>query len=209
MRKRRVVFDLDGTLLTGDFSLESEYFCDVFREKADILNEKIGGYLDEYERIYPKYDETLLSRFLSNKSGLIVTPNIIRGWIDIMKYVSDTMEDGVMNTLEFLKKENISLAVLTNWFGDTQLHRLKRAGILEYFDHVYTGEFVLKPHKNAYLSARDRFSSQECLFLGDNLEKDYMGPRDVYMESFLYDKNDRFDKELVKIKRIDELIERY
>ena len=209
MKKKRIIFDLDGTLLTGDFSLEKKYFSDLYGDNAKKLNEKIGSYLDEYERTYHKYDVVSLSHFLTIKSGLVIPVGVVLGWIDVMKDVSDTMEDGVLKTLEYLKKKDVSLAILTNWFGDTQLCRLKRAGILEYFDHIYTGEFVLKPHKNAYLTAKGDFSESECLFLGDNLDKDYIGPRTVGVDSFLYDKSDIYGDNVAKIKRIDKLIDKY
>lgn len=205
---KRVVFDLDGTLLTSNYALEKEFFTSLYGEKANELINNIGVFLDEYEKTFPRYRHDELSEFLSKKSNLLITNNIIDEWIDVMHNGPDKIEDGVIQTLEYLKRKDSSLAVLTNWYSGTQIPRLRRAGILHYFDNIYTGEFVLKPHKKAYLWAKDDFDIEECLFIGDNLDKDYIGPRRYGFDSIIYDKNDKYGKVLKKVKRIDELIER-
>ena len=205
---KRVVFDLDGTLLTGSFEFEKIYFTDLYGEAAKEMIDNMGKFLDEYEKTFPRYHHEWLSRYLSNKSGLNVTEKIIDGWIDVMSTVPDTMEDCVIETLEKLKRKDCSIAVLTNWYSRTQVPRLRKSGILHYFDNVYTGDFVLKPHMNSYLWAKDDFNIEDCLFIGDNLDKDYIGPRIYGFDSILYDKSDKQSKVLKKIKRLDEIIER-
>jgi FMN phosphatase YigB (HAD superfamily) len=205
---KRVIFDLDGTLLTGSFEFEKEYFTSVYGEDAIELVDNMFYYLDEYEKSFPRYNHEWLGKFLTEKSGFKVNDKVIDGWIDAMSKVPDTMEDGVIETLENLKRKDCSLAVLTNWYGMTQIPRLRKAGILHYFDNIYTGEFVLKPHEKSYVWAKDDFDIEDCLFVGDNLDKDYIGPRIYGFESVLYDKNDKHGKTLKKIKRIDEIIDK-
>lgn len=204
--KKRVIFDLDGTLLTGSFDFEKEYFASLYGDNAIELVDNMGKYLDEYERTFPRYHHEWLSKYLSNKSGLDINEKVIDGWIDVMSTVPDTMEDGLIETLEFLKRKDCSNAVLTNWYGMTQIPRLRKAGILHYFDNIYTGEFVLKPHEKAYMWAKGDFDIEDCMFIGDNLDKDYIGPRIYGFESILYDKNDREHKSLKKIKKLKDII---
>ena len=205
---KRYVFDLDGTLLTGSFDFEHEYFKDVFGDGVSSLVNNMGVFLDEYERKYPRYNNDTLSSFLKSKSGLDFTPDIIDGWCDAMIDVPDAIEDGIYEVLEELKRKGHSLAVLTNWYGKTQIPRLERANMIKYFDDIYTGDTVLKPHKCSFIIARKDFNHNNCVFIGDNLEKDYIGPRACGMKSILYDKNDTHHKALVKIKRLNELIDR-
>ena len=209
MEIKRFIFDLDGTLLTGDFSKEKAYFEDVYKDESSKLIGKIGDFLNVYENTHPRYDVDVLSEYLTMVSGLRFTPSIIRGWIEVMKDPNDRLEEGVIDTLEYLKSSDKSLAVLTNWFGDTQVARLKSNGIYEYFDSIYTGDTVLKPHKAAYLSARGLFMPEECVVIGDHVDRDYIGPRACGMESVLYDPYDKSHKSIVKVKRIDELKKRY
>ena len=209
MEKKRFIFDLDGTLLTADFSVEKLYFENNFGTSAHLLTSQIGKLLDQYERFYQKYDKKLLGNFLTNKTGLDITETIIDGWIDAMANVKDEMEMGVIELLEYLKDKGHSLAVLTNWFSATQIPRLENSGLITYFDEIYTGEKVLKPHQIAYKTAIGEFFPNDCIMVGDNLEKDYIGPRRCSIESILYDKDNNHGTCLVKVKSMNEIIKKY
>lgn len=202
---KRFIFDLDGTLLTANFEKEFDYFNNIYGEESPKILDNIVKYLDEYEKTHIRYDADILSRYLSKRSGLKFTRDIINGWNEVVGCISDTIEEDIVEVLEYLKSNNYSLAVLTNWFGIPQIKRLERANLLEYFDDIYTGEMVLKPHKDSYIRAKDRFSSNECIVIGDNVLKDYIAPRAVGMNSILYDKNDKENNNIVKIKRMNEI----
>ena len=205
MEKKRFIFDLDGTLLNSDFTLEKEYFKEVYGSYASLLSDYISKFLDDYERRFPNYTRSRLSRFLTVKSGVIVTPQIIDGWIRIIGDADHELENHVEDVLKYLKSQGYSLAVLTNWFCDTQKPRLERAGIIDYFDDVITGDYVLKPHEEAYEMARGNYSFSECVFIGDNVSKDYLEPVKYGMDAILYDKFDKHDKGYVKIKSMNEI----
>lgn len=205
MEKKRFIFDLDYTLMVGDHETEGKFFRDLFGVDGDNFLIKMVPILHEYESLYLRYDPEDLSKFLTNRTGLCFNKDIIYNWIDTFAMCDNKIEDGVVDTLEYLKKNNKSIVVLTNWFYKSQEMRLRNSGLLEYMDAVYAGDTILKPRKDAYLSARDHFSPSECLFIGDNLEKDYLGPRNYGMDSILYDKNDRYSEGFVKIKRMNEI----
>ena len=206
---KRFIFDLDGTLLTGDFTLEHDFFHSVYGKDSYKLSDNVVKYLDDYEKKHQKYNTEELSYHLSKECGLSVTPEIIDGWNEIVGFIPSVIEDGVVDILDYLKSKDYSLAVLTNWFGVAQRKRLERAGLLEYFDDIYTGDMVLKPHKDSYLCAKDRFSIDECVLVGDNLLKDYIAPRSVGMHSIIYDKKDIQHKTVTKIKKMNEIKEKY
>ena len=145
---------------------------------------------------------------MTEKTGLVISEKIIDGWIKYNSTIPDRMEDGVIDTLEYLKSQKHSLGVLTNWFRFAQIERLKNSGLYDYFDDIYTGDFFLKPYPAAYFRAIGNFSSKNCVVVGDNLEKDYIGPRRCGLDSILYDKNDQYSV-IVKVKKIYELINRY
>ena len=206
---KRFIFDLDGTLLTGDFKVEKPYFDDIYKDDSYKIFNNIVKFLNDYEKIFCRYDEKELSNYLSYRSGLKISEDVIKGWIDLVGNIPDTLEDGVIETLEYLKKNDYNLAVLTNWFGGSQKKRLKRSGLIKYFDDIYTGDMVLKPHRSSYLIARNQFSINDCVIIGDNLSKDYIVPREIGMNSVLYDKNDVHDEGFVKIKKMHEIIDKY
>ncbi len=205
MEKKRFIFDLDHTLLFADYSEEKKYFKDIFKADADMFINNVALLLYEYERLYPRYEVDELSSFLSHKTGLDFNRNIILGWIEMFGNCKNMIEDGVLETLDFLKRRDVSIAILTNWFYESQKNRLKSSGIIEYVDDIYAGDNVLKPRYGAYRAAKDRFNGRECVFIGDNLEKDYIGPRSYNMASILYDRDDIHGKNIIKIKSINDI----
>ena len=210
MEKKRFIFDLDRTLLTCNYELvEAKIFEPIFKEKTDWLMKNIGRVLDEYETIYPRYEDELLCKYLIDQTGLEFTPEIIRGWAYTMRKEADTIEDGAMELLEYLKSKDKSLVVLTNWYGSAQIQRLKNANMFEYFDEVFTGEYQLKPHPEAFLRAIEGYDPRECVMIGDSISKDYHGPRLHGINAVLYDKDDVHSDEYVKVKKLINLKKRY
>ena len=203
--KKRFIFDLDGTLLTGDYHESDQYLIDVFGDAAHSFLGSMSDVLGVYERTFLRYDYDDLSRYLRMRTGLPMTPEIVREWDSVVGLIHDTEEKHVRETLEYLKSHGKSLAVLTNWFGNSQKERLRRADLLKYFDSVYGGEIATKPHKQAYFIATGDYHPQECIFIGDNPNYDYIGPRACAMDSVLYDKDDSHHKTLVKVRSLNEL----
>lgn len=210
MEAKRFVFDLDGTLMTSDPTLERDYFQSVYGHDRGLeFVAQIPELLDVYENHFPKYDIQMLSEYLTSKTNFDVTPQIVDDWVHILADVPDAKEEDVEKVLEYFKGKDYSLAVLTNWFQDTQIPRLKKAGLLEYFDQIYTGDTFLKPKKESFIAARGIYHPDECVFVGDNVNRDYIGPRACGMHSILYDKENIHHRTLQKIKRLNELMEKY
>ena len=79
-------------------------------------------------------------------------------------------------------------------------------GLYDYFVEVYGGDEFLKPNPNSYLNVCDDVS--ECVMIGDNYHKDFLGPKNIGMGAILYDSNDKIS-EKCKIKRMNELKEMF
>jgi HAD superfamily hydrolase (TIGR01549 family) len=208
MGKKRFVFDLDNTLLTFDREYQLDFFREEFGENNPFIEDSYE-YSATYWANFSRYKDDRFVHFLSQCSGIPIEEDFVEKWKEVIREMPIVLEEGVVDTLEYLKNKYRSLAVLTNWYGDCQIDRLKRAGILSYFSGIYSGDFVLKPRREAYLEAAGHYFRDEVVFIGDNVENDYIGPRNIGFEAVLYDKNDKHPKNLIKIKRMNELIERY
>ena len=203
---KKVIFDLDGTLLFNTYEDEKRYFESCLEKAAyEDLKSNVCDYLEEYESSNIRYDIGDLKRFLSYKSGFNFDDDFIRGWLEVGAYKNDTFDENLIETLEFIKSKNIKLAVLTNWFRNPQIERLKTTGIYDYFDEIHTGEEFLKPNKQAYLNAIGDNFNCDCMFVGDDLLKDYIGPKTVGASSILYDKKEIYHDSIIKVKKMSEL----
>ena len=210
--KKRFIFDLDGTLLHGDFSRSIEYFKSVLtEEEAKKFFLIYPEYLTEFEKELGKYDYSILSKFYTEKTNINITPEIIDGWIKTNSIMNDKLLDETKSMLEYLKDKKKSLVVLTNWFKYTQEERLRNAGILEFFDGVYAGDLNLKPNEESYLNACGNYHVNECIMIGDTIEKDVIGPNKFGIDSIYYNpENKEYDKsKILSINSFDKIKEMF
>lgn len=211
MEKKRFIFDIDGTLLVPDWNYEKEYFSSVLSSSQfDRFFPQIADLLLEYEKNFSKYDVDNLSRFLTDKSGVLITPNIIKGWNDALGKTDAVVIDGVVEVLDYLKSKDKSLVVLTNWFLEPQISRLRSSELLSYFDFIYGGEQGIKPNPEIYRIACGEYDIDSSIMIGDSLDFDVYGPSYVGMDSIFYNpKNKEYDKDKVKsigsMKKIKEM----
>ena len=211
MEKKRFIFDIDGTLLIPDWNYEKLYFDSVLEKfEFDIFYPQIPKLLEEYEKNFPRYDVVELSRFLTMKSGVLITPEIIIGWNKALGETKPEIIDGVVESLEYLKSKDKSLVALTNWFLEPQIERLKSSGIDSYFDNVYGGELGIKPSREAYMNAMGEFNIDSSIMIGDSLDFDVYGYGRIGMDAIFYNpKGKDYDKAKVKsigsMKKIKEM----
>lgn len=211
MEKKRFIFDIDGTLLIPDWNYEELYFSSVLKKlDFEVFYPQIPKLLEEYEKKFPRYDVVELSRFLTMKSGVLITPEIIIGWNKALGETKPEIIEGVVESLEYLKSKDKSLVALTNWFLGPQIERLKSSGLDSYFDFVYGGELGIKPSEVAYMNAIGEFDIDSSIMIGDSLDFDVYGPGRIGMDAIFYNpKNKDYDKAKVKsigsMKKIKEM----
>ena len=211
---KRIIFDLDGTLLKQNFSYESDYFHSCLdKHDADLLIHNISELLAYFESNYECYDNDLLRCYLHDRTGINFTNEIIDGWRSIIRSSKDVIIDGVPDTLEYLKRNDYSLAVLTNWYSEDQIARLKNTGLYDYFDLIIGGDVAFKPAIKSYICATDRFSPNECVMIGDNMCNDVIGAIDAGLEAIYFDPDNKGDwlpiKKIKRMSRFDKLKEMY
>ena len=208
--KKRFIFDLDGTLMNADFSKEDDFFASVLsKDELEVFLPEKCLLLNEYEALFPRYDIRLLSKFMSEKTGLNISEDIVREWIMINSSLDDVLVDGVVDLLEYLKGKEKSLVVLTNWISEGQINRLSNIGLLRYFDDVIGGDYALKPTRASYLRAADKYDVKNCVMIGDTYEKDVLGPRSYGMDAVYYNEKGNVNsygeegiKKMIKVKEM-------
>lgn len=125
--KEKIIFDLDGTLMNADFSLEDDFFSErLEKTDADKFVPVKYDLLLKYEDLFSRYDIKCLSEFLTIGSGVNITEKLIREWILIGSTFKDELVPDIVDVLEYLKSKDYELIVLSNWFKSTQVNRLKK-----------------------------------------------------------------------------------
>ena len=206
--KQKYIFDLDQTLLDVDFSKEKDYFKSVLsHDDLEIFMPQISNLLNEYEKKFIRYDVSLLSEYLSKKSKVNITTDIVNGWIECD--MDTKIVPGAFEVLEELKRRDKELVVLTNWFSKTQRDKLEKSGLGMYFDKVYGGEEFLKPNRQAYINACGYTPLELCVMIGDTYEKDFEGARIIGMDAIYFDRDGLNTKKNESIRTLTKVLERY
>lgn len=117
--------------------------------------------------------------------------------------------DDVLPTLDVLKKQGLTLALLSNNEGD--IHRLcERVGLSPYLDFAINsdGEGLAKPHPAIFLDAlkQAHVEPQQALHVGDQYDADVKGARGVGIHPVLLDR-DRLKTDVEDCPRIEGLPE--
>lgn len=203
---KRVIFDLDETLLTGDFSSEDILFKKYFTEEEfNIWKKNSSSIIREYEDTHKTYNIEACSKFFKDKLDINFSTELVRRWIEDNSNCVDTISPNTKEILEYLKNKGYSLGILTNWFRYTQEERLKRADILKYFDYIVYGEDGLKPTKESYLKALNGYKEDECVIIGDDIINDVLEPIKLGINAIWYNPMNKETKE--NIKAINDFIE--
>lgn len=207
---KRYIFDLDGTIMNADYSIEDKYFEDrLGKENANKLNSMKCYLVEEYERKFTNYDINLFSKFLTEKSGVYISNEFVKEWIDAGSTFNDKLVDGIIPLLEYLKSNNKEIVLLSNWFLKTQKDRLEKQGLLDYFDEIYGGEIIMKPNRGAYIKGAGTEKLSNCVMIGDNYSKDVLGARRVGMNGIYFSPKEDNIEDKYKVKKIIDIKEMF
>lgn len=207
----KFIFDLDGTLMNADFELESVKLRELFFNKEDaerVVSSKVKV-LGEYEDLFVRYDIKTLGEYFTKRTGVYISEDFIREWLRFSSCLDDKIIDGVEDTLDYLKCKNKNLVILSNWFDQVQHERLRKNGLLDYFDNVYGGTNFLKPDRRAFMLACGDTPVSKCIMIGDNYLRDVCGARNAGLSALYFSPNNDLIEDKEKIKRIGEIKERF
>ena len=207
---KKFIWDLDGPLLSGDFSThEISYFKEkLMGQDIETFLKNKYSYLMEYERTFLRYDTKLLSDFLSLRSGLVIDETVIMGWNEHSKSVPDTIHTGAEEVLSYLQSKGYENILYTNWFSEVQKERLRKSNLLEYFSEIYGGELAIKPNAVGYKKIIKDVNPNEVVMIGDNIINDVLVPRSIGITSYHYDPLDK-NNDKNKIKTLGKIKEMY
>lgn len=203
---KKIIFDLDDTLMMFDNSYLSNY-CNIINgtyEDGLRLYKSIGRYEDD-AGIYNKKE---LLDFINND---INTNYTMKVFDDLLRVIGNNciyfVPDGTKEVLEYLSNK-YELYVLTNWFSDCQSERLNHAGLLKYFKEVVGADKVKhKPYVDGYLYIIGDTNKDDVIMIGDNVDIDIKGANDSGIKSILADYRNRYPNYDNRITDIKELMD--
>ncbi len=164
------IFDMDGLMFDSE-----RLVCSIWQEmmdengykfNVDIFKNTIGLRQDKSKEFYTSlYGEDFDYDGFKIQSRQRFYKRIEKDGVPIKK--------GLFELLDFLKDNNIKMAVATSTSAKTALKVIKKAGVYDYFDSFVCGDDVKngKPHPEVFLTAAERIGvpPEECVAFEDSI----------------------------------------
>lgn len=199
---KAVIFDVDNTLYSFDnahavawkslcayvekhFGMDRETLDRGQKQAAETVKERLGA------DCAALHDRTLRCQMMLEEKRLPLYHAITMGelyWDTLIR--SSQPEPGILACLSKLKEAGCILGIGTDMTIEYQLKKLEKLQMLPFFDFVVSSEEVNveKPDAKLFLTCAMKagVSPEECLFIGDNLNKDVLGAKAAGMEALWY-----------------------
>ena len=199
---KAVVFDIDNTLYSYDaaHAVAWEALCAYARENlgmdADVfLQQHKAAQKTVKERlgadVAALHDRQLRYQVLLEENGKPLHHAIAMNELYWNTLIAAAKPNpGIMECLAALKEKGYILGIGTDMTVDYQLKKLVSLQMLPYFDFIVSSEEVNveKPHEKLFAccARKAKVPVNECLFVGDNLKKDYYGSSAAGMQAVWY-----------------------
>ncbi len=187
---KAVFFDLDGTLLDRDASVQQFIGIQYDRLRHNLShiakNDYIARFieLDSHGYVWKdKVYQQLVEEFQID--GLT--------WQMLLQDYEQQFQhhcipfSGLVEMLILLRKQGYLLGIISNGRGEFQAHAIEGLGIQDYFDVILISEFeqIRKPEAEIFYIAAQRLGVmyQDCVFVGDNPEADIIGAKNAGMKA--------------------------
>lgn len=218
---RHILFDLGGTLMhaRGDWEpiheradqalVDSLRTHDIHIEPRQF-RARLHQYYEQREKDFQETTYHFVLRELLTELGHAeVTEPVLRSALDAMYSVTQSnwqLEADAVETLKTLKSNQYRLGIFSNAGDDKDVQQLiENFGIRDHFDFVLTSAacFYRKPHERAFeiSLAQWNITPQEAAMVGDSLEADIFGAKQVGMTAIWITRRASFtDEEMHRIK---------
>ncbi|WKZ34487.1 MAG: HAD family hydrolase [Anaerolineales bacterium] len=230
---RHLLFDLGGTLMhacneweaihkRADQALGEKLLEHDIQIEPKIFRARLHEYYSQRDK---DFHETtyhfVLDELLKELGHAEVVEPVIRSALDAMYSVTQTnwqLEKDTVETLQKLKTNNFKLGIFSNAGDDKDVQQLiENFGIRLYFDFVLTSAacFYRKPHPRAFEIALAQWNipPNEAVMIGDSLEADIHGAKQVNMKTIWIMRRAQFTNEEMhrvkpdfSLRKLDELL---
>lgn len=206
MKYKHIFFDLDHTL--WDFEANSHetlremytYHAldsrgipgfEAFHQTYAAHNERLWdrfrkGYINRNDLRYKRFSMTLLDFKIGDEA---LCKTMSEQFLKLLP-TKTALFPFTIEVLDYLTEKQYPLHLITNGFEETQLLKMRNAGIEPYFTHIITSETAgsLKPHREIfdYAISKAATTASASLMIGDALDLDIVGAYNVGMDQVYF-----------------------
>lgn len=199
MRIKAVFFDFGGVITETIVAPALEDIVIEFLMKKGInLSRKQCDKIKEIQKRQVKYSLTTLIEIpieellhdMMNHIGLSISMKFIAECVGyFLERVKYELRKNVKEVLLALRKIGLKIGLISNSFTEFPRMIIKKENLYEFFDTIILSKDVRvrKPHPKIFTEAlkRTSVSANEAIFIGDILEVDVWGAKQVGMKAVL------------------------
>lgn len=205
---KRIIFDIDNTLIPWI----DEYWNtldETFKKMSLPFNQEIKNKIikavDDYEDIYNIYHEKLMLDLFNKYTALDLPCEFMDIWLKELELCIPDDNKELKDILEYLSSK-YEIVALTNWFTIEAKNRLKNLNVDLYFkDIIGTNQVLNKPNLEAFKKAIGNNKPNECVMIGDSMEKDIIGASEAGLNTILFDDKNKYSD--YKYQKVTNLLE--
>ena len=203
---KRLVIDLDNTIILWKDEYTSALKKVMQEYNLDIDYKIIDNIIESQEKRYKNITKEQLLLDINNECKINLGMDFIDKLLEYQKDLASEKDEKLIDLFAYLNSK-YELVLLTNYYTETQVGRLKKLGIDIYFNEFYGGDIItLKPDPKAFYKAIGKNKPEECIMIGDSIEYDINGALNIGMNVILVDLLDKI-KEKKEYKIIKDLYE--
>ena len=205
---KKIIFDLDGTLLFLANEWEENYqkFIDKYNLNVTpkALYKTIGKFESEYCDCVVTYDT--LIEFLSKRLSTNMTNNTLEDFFNFYADIPLLDTDNIYKLLSYLSSK-YELIAYTNWYTESQVQRLKRYNLDHFFSKIYGCESInIKPSKKGIEKIVGNNDTSDYIFVGDKIDIDLEVPDSMGIDTIFFNREGIKQEQYKEISNILDLM---
>ena len=167
-----VVFDLDDTLYS-----EKDFQSSGFRALIELLSNLYKVDRKSLEKIVVKGGD-VLQGFADEVGDHSIKESLL--WFYRLHTPDISLHSGVKSLFELLESKGVAIVILTDGRSITQRLKLVALG-LDRYPFFISDEFggLKKPDHQRFKLIEEDFPADKYIYVGDNVEKDFIAPNEL------------------------------
>ncbi|MGI2328550.1 HAD family hydrolase [Planococcus sp. YIM B11945] len=185
---KAVLFDLDGTLLDRDSSVESfisSQYDRLGKWVGHIPKTEYASRFIELDRRGYVWKDKVYTQLIEEYQIELTPDELLQDYLSEFKHHCVPFPN-LIPLLDELTKKSIQLGLITNGRGQFQLDNIRALEIEAYFDVILISEWegLEKPDARLFLRALNQLQVAPCdsVFVGDHPENDVKAANNVGMQ---------------------------
>lgn len=198
---KKIIIDLDDTLFNTSVDAKVAYDKFLQNHSFNCTFDELYNSLEDVDYMdNPTIEDLYL--FLKKYFGENFSREDFQEFKDIYINEVNLLNANTAKVLEYLSSK-YELIVLTNWFYELQVGKLKKLHLDKYFSKIYCVDTIgRKPELSVMKIACEPYSFDECAIVGDSIMSDILVPKKYGLKAIYFGEN----KDLECISDLTELM---